>query len=298
MAVPLAVVQHRALLQRVLGARDLHGALPQLGRRRDRELQRVERDARVSFRARGEEVERLGGHRDRCACRPVGLIYAGARSVSGTASVRDRRHQLAGVKRAAQHLPDLLRGQRPQRVHPHPRQQRAVDLERGVLRGRADQRHHALLHSRQQRVLLGLVEAVDLIEEEHRAGVARGAAVGGALQHRAHLRAAGLHRAQLFEHGAGALGDHPRECRLARARRAVEHHRVGVALFDRGAQPRAFAQQVRLSDELLQVRWPHARSQRTGLLGLLRLQWLEKGVHIWKLSREVARWGVSNSYGW
>src|SRR5262249_55454702 len=45
-------------------------------------------------------------------------------------------------------------------------------------------------------------------------------------------------------------------------RRAVEHHRVGPALLDRGAQRRALAEQVRLADELLQAPRPHARRER------------------------------------
>ena len=76
-------------------------------------------------------------------------------------------------------------------------------------------------------------------------------AAGGALDHGAHLRAPRRDRAELLEGRLRALGDDPRERRLARARRPVEHHRVGPALLDRGAQRRAVAEQVRLPDELL-----------------------------------------------
>src|SRR5215470_6894057 len=41
-----------------------------------------------------------------------------------------------------------------------------VDLERGVLRGGADQHHVATLHIGQEGVLLSLVEAMDLVNEE------------------------------------------------------------------------------------------------------------------------------------
>ena len=58
--------------------------------------------------------------------------------------------------------------QRLQPEHAQARQQRRVDLEIGVLGGRADQRDRAVLDLRQQRVLLRLVEAVDLVEEQHR----------------------------------------------------------------------------------------------------------------------------------
>ena len=53
------------------------------------------------------------------------------------------------------------------------REQRRVHLEVRVLGRRADQRHEALLDAGQQRVLLRLVEAVDLVEEEDRPPAAR-----------------------------------------------------------------------------------------------------------------------------
>jgi hypothetical protein len=46
------------------------------------------------------------------------------------------------------------------------RQQSAVQLERGVLGGGADQGDDPLLHERQETVLLGAVEAVDLVDEQ------------------------------------------------------------------------------------------------------------------------------------
>src|SRR5262249_54673150 len=47
------------------------------------------------------------------------------------------------------------------------RQERGVDLERGVLGGGADQHDCALLHVGQEGVLLRLVESVDLVDEQH-----------------------------------------------------------------------------------------------------------------------------------
>ncbi len=89
----------------------------------------------------------------------------------------------------------------------------------------------------------------------------RGAAVGGALDHRAHLGTACLHGAELLEGRVRMLGDHSRERRLARPGRAVEDHRVRVSLLDRRAQRRVAAEQVCLADELLQPRGSHARRQ-------------------------------------
>ena len=240
-AVAAFVVQHRPVLQRVLGPRDRDAALAELGRRGERQLERVQRGARVAFAARGEELDRLAvDHR---------VIRHGP--------PQHRRH--------------LLVAQGLQCIHARAREQRAVDLERGVLGGRADQRDQTVLDRRQQRVLLGLVEAVDLVEEEHGLGPAHptacGAAMSRPLQHRAHLGAARLHGAQLLEHRIRMLRHDPRERRLAGARRSVQDHRVGVPLLDRRAQRRAVAQEVRLPDEVGERRRPHARRQRAIVLG-------------------------------
>ncbi len=106
---------------------------------------------------------------------------------------------------------------------------------------------------------------MDLIQEQHRRLSVQLAPVGGALDHRAHLGAAGLHGAQLLEGRPRALGDDPRERRLARPGRPVEDHRVRPPLFDRRAQRRARGQQVRLPDELLQAPRARPRRQRSRL---------------------------------
>src|SRR5262249_4064378 len=69
---------------------------------------------------------------------------------------------------AGQHGADGLTVQRRQAEQEGAGQQRRVDLEVRVLRGGADQDQHALLDPRQEGVLLGPVEAVDLVEEEDR----------------------------------------------------------------------------------------------------------------------------------
>ena len=83
------------------------------------------------------------------------------------------------------------------------RQQRRVDLEVRVLRRRADQRDDALLDRGQQRVLLRLVEAVDLVEEQDRALAVRAEPLACAREHLAHLADRRRHRRQLLERSAG-----------------------------------------------------------------------------------------------
>jgi hypothetical protein len=73
----------------------------------------------------------------------------------------------------------------------------------------------------------------------------------GALEHLTHLRAAGLDGRQLLERGVGAAA--PRSARsvvLPVPGRAVEDHRVRVALLDGLAQRGAVLEQVLLADHL------------------------------------------------
>ena len=207
-----------------------------VGHGRGRELERRERRARVAAGAVGEERER---------------VVVGRRAA-----------QLVALDRAAQQHLDVGRGQRLELVDLAARQQRAVDLEVRVLGRRPDERHEPLLDGRQQRVLLGLVEAVDLVEEEDRRLAGGLAPVRRALEHLAHLGAAGLDRRQLLERGARGRGDEPRERRLAGARRPVEDHRVRAALGQRAAQRRALAEQVLLADDLLDRRRAQAHRER------------------------------------
>jgi hypothetical protein len=65
---------------------------------------------------------------------------------------------------------EVVVGERLERQQERARQQRRDHRERRVLGGRGDEDHPAVLDSGQQRVLLGLREAVDLVEEEDRRG--------------------------------------------------------------------------------------------------------------------------------
>ena len=86
---------------------------------------------------------------------------------------------------------------------PCAREQRRVHLERRVLRRRADQDDRAGLDVRQERVLLRLVEAVDLVDEEHRPPAALAARCVGRGDDLADLLDAGRDGAEGDEVGAG-----------------------------------------------------------------------------------------------
>ena len=230
--VAALVVEDGLALHRVLGLGE-RDALA--GGGRARQLERVERGAGVAARAGGEELDDVAGDLDLRA--------------------------LAALDRPPQQRLDLLGRELLELVDLRAREQRAVDLEVGVLGRGADQRHQPLLDRRQQRVLLCLVEAVDLVEEEDRRPPA-GPALAGAGDHLSHLGAPGLDRGQLLERRVGVLGRQPRERGLAGSRRAIEDHRMRVAGLERDAQRRARREQVLLADELVQRARSHAGGER------------------------------------
>ena len=124
---------------------------------RGRALEHVERRPGVAPGERDEVVEGRVRQRD--------------------AAVRAERAGQAPLRvgdRAPNDACDLVVGQRLEPPDAHPRQERGVDLEVGVLGRRADQGDRAVLDVGQQRVLLGLVEAVDLVEEQDGPGAVQG----------------------------------------------------------------------------------------------------------------------------
>ncbi len=147
------------------------------------------------------------------------------RSTSCSAAVDDVLHE--------------LRRERLEAVELAAADERRVDLEVRVLGGGADQRDDAVLDRRQERVLLRLVEAMDLVDEEDRARRAEGARLARALDRGAHVGGAGADRRELHEAGARLGGDEARQRRLAAAGRPEEEHAEQLAALDRRAQHRA-----------------------------------------------------------
>ena len=83
-------------------------------------------------------------------------------------------------------------------------QQRPVDLEGGVLRGGADEDDAAVLHKGEEGVLLGLVEAVDLVHE-HNGPLAKAAVVRRLLHHRPDLLDAAGDSGEVHKGGPGVV---------------------------------------------------------------------------------------------
>jgi hypothetical protein len=78
------------------------------------------------------------------------------------------------------------------------RQDGSIELEGWVLGGRANERDGAVLHVRQEAVLLGAIEAMDLVDEEQCAPALLAPELG-ALEHLAQVLDTGENRGDLFE---------------------------------------------------------------------------------------------------
>src|SRR3954464_13501538 len=102
---------------------------------------------------------------------------------------------------------------------------------------------------RQQCVLLGAVEAVDLVEEQDGAATLLTHAGAGALGDLAHVLHPGGDRRQRLEGLAGRPGDQPGDRRLPRARWAPEDHRREAIGLDEHAQRTSRAAHLVLAED-------------------------------------------------
>ena len=166
--------------------------------------------------------------------------------------------------------PDLVVGQRFEAPHPQPGQERRVDLEIGVLGGRADERDRAVLDLGQERVLLGLVEAMDLVDEEDAAGAAGRQALAGFGDDGPDLDHAAHHGRERLEVGAHRRGQEAGEAGLAGAGRPPQQDGPEVAARHGLAERPPLADEVLLPDEL--VEGPRAHPGRERLAARRRLE--------------------------
>jgi len=235
-----AVIHQRASLKCVLHRGEVHVAHAIRVRHRGirRQLERVEGDSRVAVRHDHERLKGIRLHRDHAV-------------------------QAASIdKRALDDEAHVVLAQRLQDEHARSRQQRRDHLERRVLGRGADQRDVALLHGRQDGVLLGFVEAVDLVDEDDGA-LARGSAeLARLFDHAPEIGDAGRHRRERDEPRLRPKRSDRCERRLPRARRAPEDHRRELPRVDRLAQHATRTDQMRLADVLVEITGPDARRQR------------------------------------
>ena len=159
-------------------------------------------------------------------------------------------------------------------------EERGDDLERRVLGRRADERDGAVLDVGEDGVLLGLVEAVDLVDEEDGAEVLGGAYLAGLLDRLPEVGDAGGDGGDADEVRLREAGDEPRERRLAGAGRAPEHHGGHLAGADGALQHVALAEEVALPDVLLERAGAHAGRERGVLVLVLSPHVLEEGLFL------------------
>ena len=115
---------------------------------------------------------------------------------------------------------------------------------------------------REERVLLGAVEAVHLVEEQDRAPALLAHAGPGPLGDLAHVLDAGGDRRQRLERLAGRAGDQAGDRGLAGAGRAPEHHRRQAVGLDQHPQRTAGPEQLLLADHLVEAARPQAGGER------------------------------------
>ncbi|SOO34748.1 hypothetical protein XFF6994_4580008 [Xanthomonas citri pv. fuscans] len=113
---------------------------------------------------------------------------------------------------------------------------------------------------RQERILLRLVEAMHLIDEQHGAA-ATGKTLRRLCQHLPHVRQAGQHGRDRLEFGVCVVRQQQGQCGLAASRRAPQDHRVHAPGFDRAPQGAVGSQQALLPHHLVKRARPHPLCQ-------------------------------------
>ncbi len=161
--------------------------------------------------------------------------------------------------------PDLVVGQCLEPPDAHPRQERRVDLEVRVLGRGADQRDGPVLDVGEEGVLLGLVEAMDLVEEEDAPRAVEIETLLRLGDRGADLDDARHDRRQRREVGADLGREQAGEAGLAGPGRSPQQQRGEVAAGDPAPERATLTDEVLLADELVEVPWAHARGERLRL---------------------------------
>ena len=207
---PLVVARHPAS-QRVGHHRRSHG--PTQAHLLCGQLQDRQRATGISIRVLGEKTERR-------------LFNFELQAPEATLTV---------VKRAVQYREHVGRFERLEDVDLAAGEQRAVQLEAGVLGGRPDEGDGSPLDMGKKGVLLGPVEAVNLVAEQHRAP-SHDPAGFGLLDDLPHPGDTFDHRAEFDELTIGVVGYEPGDGGLAGAGWSPEDATADIAAPDGIAQ--------------------------------------------------------------
>ena len=252
------VVEQSPPLNRLLDERGVHQAAAIDERRRgDGQLEKIQRHAGIAVRVQRYRAKRVGGDLHRSTAQAAFRV----------------------VKRARQDRRDLVDREPAKDEDFGPGQESRVHLERGVFGRRADEDDIAGLDTRQKRVLLRLVEAVDFVDEDDRAAPGRLTEALGVGHDVANLFDAREHRAEGHESRFGRVGNNPGERRLARARRSPEDDGLQQIALDRFAQRLAGRQQLFLTHEFVERAGAHALGERSRRVSSRRSVFGKQGIH-------------------
>ena len=211
---------------------------------------------RADFAVEHDHLERRKG------CARIAVGKHGQRFQNFIRDVHGLTAETARVfQRAAQQRDQFLRRKTVKHKYFTARKQRAVDLERRVFCGRADQNDAAFFDKGEEGVLLRLVEAVNLIDEQD-GPLAKTAVVFRLLHDGADLLDAAGHGGKINERGFGTVGDDAGQRRFADPGRAPENHGGYLVRLDQAAQHLAGAQQVCLPYIFVQRGRAQPRRQR------------------------------------
>ena len=204
---------------------------------RGRALEDIERSAGVTASERDEVFERIVGQGD---------------APGGPSEPASPRPSSASARRTTAATSSSVRASSRQ---PHPRQEGGVDLEVGVLGRRPDQRGRCRPRHGAARVLLRLVEAADLVEEEHRARpvqVQPVLRVGDGAADLDDARHDSRHRREMRPDLGGEKAG---EARLAGPGRSPQQERREMPAVDAPAERPTLTDEVVLADELVEAPW-------------------------------------------
>ncbi len=161
-----------------------------------------------------------------------------------------RRLHSDNRQRTAQQPHDLFLGERLEHVDLGPRKQRRDYFEGWIFGRGADQDDVAALNVRKERILLGLVEAMDLVDENKGAATQPAVALGIG-HHSLDLLYAAEHGAKRDEIAMGETRDDSRQSGFADARRSPENDGTELIALDLLAQRFARREDMLLACELL-----------------------------------------------
>ena len=170
-------------------------------------------------------------------------------------------------QRPIDYLPKGLVVQEIEGDHPAAGEQRRNHLKRGVLGRGADQDDQTGFHVMEEGILLGLVEPVNLVDEQDGAFALKLALFFGFLDDFADLFDACQHCREMDEMGLCLTGNDPRQGGFSTSRRPPQDHGKNVIVFDCVAYEAARAGNVNLPEDIRKSRRANALGQRALMIG-------------------------------